>query len=549
MKYILLLFTLLFITSSFASSTMVDSLETELSNVKNKEQKLTLLIKLLNELWEVGSDKSISYGKQAYRLAGELNKPKKEQKALVYIANAFELDSDYPASLDYYYKCINLAEKSGNNSLLSLCYNNVGIINKKLKNYKPALDFYQKSLIVKKILKDTIRMASTYNNIGHIYYNLKNYDSAINNYNNALKILNDFSITGKQRLIALKADVLTNLGDIYTLYQSNITDPLMYFNKAIELRIKSKDKYNETKTLLSIADYYLDKKQYKMAFDFYNKAEKIAKELNNKDLIIMILKSKSDYYYRTKNYRKAFETHQKFTELKDTVFTIDKEKIISEMQTKYETEKKEKENLALKKDNELKQLTITKDKVIINLITVGIIIAIVLLILIFILYRKRNKAYQDLVIKNLEMASCDRKILEEGNFSPPNITEKITDKSIITEESEKQKELIIRFDQYFAEEKPYLYSNINIESVSAALATNRTYLSKAINSVYAKSFTTLVNEFRIRAARQLLTDKKFNHLSIEGIGKMVGYHTRVVFHNNFKKITGISPSYFKSSIS
>jgi len=113
---------------------------------------------------------------------------------------------------------------------------------------------------------------------------------------------------------------------------------------------------------------------------------------------------------------------------------------------------------------------------------------------------------------------------------------------------QKEIDLIEKLNIYFDEEKPYLYSNINIEDVSAQIDTNRTYLSKAINNVFNKSFNTLINEFRIREARQLMTDSKYNHISLEGIGQMVGYNSRTVFYNNFKKVTGLTPPYFRESI-
>ncbi|NQV01428.1 MAG: AraC family transcriptional regulator, partial [Bacteroidia bacterium] len=48
--------------------------------------------------------------------------------------------------------------------------------------------------------------------------------------------------------------------------------------------------------------------------------------------------------------------------------------------------------------------------------------------------------------------------------------------------------------------------------------------------------------------RILLSDNKYNHISIEGIGQMVGFVSRSVFYQNFKNLTGITPSYFRESI-
>lgn len=123
---------------------------------------------------------------------------------------------------------------------------------------------------------------------------------------------------------------------------------------------------------------------------------------------------------------------------------------------------------------------------------------------------------------------------------------KITDS--LQNENSKDNEIVENFRRYLSTEKPYFSSHISIEEVAAKIGTNRTYLSKAINEVYNKSFNTIINEYRIRAARQIITDKNYAHLSLEAITEMVGYCSRTTFISNFKKITGLTPSYFRDSI-
>ena len=155
-------------------------------------------------------------------------------------------------------------------------------------------------------------------------------------------------------------------------------------------------------------------------------------------------------------------------------------------------------------------------------------------------------AYKDLVAKNLELARCDREILKKGDVIHPDILKK----SDGNEPGLKNDlELVHKFNQFITGEKPYLVNNINIDDVCSKIGSNRTYLSNALKAVYNKSFNSIINEHRIRVARQILTDPKYGHLSIEGIGEMVGYKTRAAFHKNFKKLTGLTPSYFQASVS
>jgi AraC-like DNA-binding protein len=47
------------------------------------------------------------------------------------------------------------------------------------------------------------------------------------------------------------------------------------------------------------------------------------------------------------------------------------------------------------------------------------------------------------------------------------------------------------------------------------------------------------------AARKLLIDPNFDHYSIEGISKEVGFSSISSFNTLFKKFTGLTPSQFK----
>ena len=109
--------------------------------------------------------------------------------------------------------------------------------------------------------------------------------------------------------------------------------------------------------------------------------------------------------------------------------------------------------------------------------------------------------------------------------------------------------LLEKLNNYMIEEKPYLFNNITLEDICKELETNRTYLSQIINANYSQHFNEYINSFRIKEALQLLADSKYAHISIEGIGQMAGFKSKAVFHQNFKKFTGITPMYFRKKTS
>ncbi|MGB5274124.1 MAG: helix-turn-helix domain-containing protein, partial [Flavobacteriaceae bacterium] len=69
-------------------------------------------------------------------------------------------------------------------------------------------------------------------------------------------------------------------------------------------------------------------------------------------------------------------------------------------------------------------------------------------------------------------------------------------------------------------------------------------ISVAINTVFNQNFNSYVNGLRVKKAISLLNNNKLNHLSIEGLGKEVGFHSKSAFYAAFRKSTGTTPANF-----
>jgi AraC-like DNA-binding protein len=58
-----------------------------------------------------------------------------------------------------------------------------------------------------------------------------------------------------------------------------------------------------------------------------------------------------------------------------------------------------------------------------------------------------------------------------------------------------------------------------------------------------KSFTNLINEYRIEKAKELLETE--NNFTVEGIGYESGFNSKSTFFTTFKKITGKTPTEYQ----
>ncbi len=106
-------------------------------------------------------------------------------------------------------------------------------------------------------------------------------------------------------------------------------------------------------------------------------------------------------------------------------------------------------------------------------------------------------------------------------------------------------ELLINLKHLFRKEKVYLDPDLSISDLAGKLNSNKTAVSKLINTHLQKNFPTLLNEFRVNEAMLVLADPKNDVYKMEVIGEMCGYKNRQVFHNAFKKATGVTPAHFR----
>lgn len=102
------------------------------------------------------------------------------------------------------------------------------------------------------------------------------------------------------------------------------------------------------------------------------------------------------------------------------------------------------------------------------------------------------------------------------------------------------------FLRLMQEEKLYLDTKLSLRSLTKQLLSNEKYVSVYINETYGMSFTNYINQLRIQEAKALLTNKDFDHYTMESIANMAGFHSKSTFNLAFKKEVGVTPSTFKN---
>lgn len=97
------------------------------------------------------------------------------------------------------------------------------------------------------------------------------------------------------------------------------------------------------------------------------------------------------------------------------------------------------------------------------------------------------------------------------------------------------------------EKELFLNPNFTLEEAAKELKLSKHLLSQYINENLGKSFSTLIKEYRVNRARQLLETE--NNYTIESLGYESGFNSKSTFFTAFKKITGVTPAEYQKAYS
>lgn len=97
----------------------------------------------------------------------------------------------------------------------------------------------------------------------------------------------------------------------------------------------------------------------------------------------------------------------------------------------------------------------------------------------------------------------------------------------------------------FVNESIYKNPDLKITQVSEKLHTNRTYISKHINTEFSCTFSDFVNRYRIEEAKRLLTEDSSKTYSLNYISEKSGFGSMGSFMRVFRDFEGITPGQFR----
>jgi len=251
-----------------------------------------------------------------------------------HIGESFYFRGKYDTAAQYFYQSITVLERQQDKKKLAGSYNALAKLYRKTRDLKRALTNYDKALGLFKALNDSAGIAMIMNESGVVFEYAGDYDKAIERYAESYrldKLLND-SIG--------MAYALNNLAGAYTLQKKfNLAED--HLLQALAIRKIIKDTFALAINYSDLGASLISNKQYARARNYVDTSVAIALKMNFPELLQYNYQLLAQIAEETGNYKEALTYYQKRTALRDSIFNIEKTKQIEELNTKYETVKKE----------------------------------------------------------------------------------------------------------------------------------------------------------------------------------------------------------------
>ncbi|MCK9204861.1 MAG: tetratricopeptide repeat protein [Bacteroidales bacterium] len=467
-----------------------------------------------------------------------------EADALYEIGRCYSLVFVFDISTGYLIKALERYERNNNLQGASQTLNSLGINYNHCLNKGKALESYLKSYKISIKIKDERTSANVLNNIGTIYLTgFKNYPKALYYLEKSFALSQ--KIDDSTRSIQLENIALAYMG------MKKYSAALQYLRMSLNLSEQFKSKLGMASNYCNIANLYLKINKPDKAKQYLDRSLNISREIDSQGLIRVAYNLYTLYYAIKGDIDKMWDYADKSDEITDTLYNDEGKKLIAEMQTKYETEKKEQEIKILSVENKLNESKLRTR----SFLLLGLALAFIFIIVFIIQKRSLFFAHRNLVQKNLEIVESENKLgalvenvtlSESATIDSQGVRTIKYISSQLTEEQKIQiKGLIIR---YFNSSKNFLHQNYSIHDLANDLEINRNYVSQVINEKFSKNFSSLLNEYRIREARKILSESSNYKFTIESIAESVGYKSKTTFNNAFKKFVGVTPSFYLNSM-
>lgn len=294
-------------------------------------------------------------------------------------------------------------------------------------------------------------------------------------------------------------------------------------------------------TYLSYGTYLNDRGEYARAIPVLRQGIELSERSNNAVHRYKLYQRISEAETALGRYREALDYFKSYHSQADSIFNVERERSINELRVKYDAERQE--NMLRKSEIDL-----IRQQRRFQLLLLLLLFAVGISTVVYILYRRKDKMYKQIVRQQYEFLKKEKKAAQPAMPPPDPISPQTEKQSPDRDEhAVRDAELFARIEYLMQTEGVYRQNDLTIERLAERLDTNRTYISRAINQQAGKAFSSYVNSYRIDEAVRRLSDVD-DDTPLKALAQMLGYNHLQTFYTSFQSAIGMPPSKYREKL-
>jgi serine phosphatase RsbU (regulator of sigma subunit) len=411
-----LLITLLLLPLAHAQDqTLVDSLLVELSAVESDSLKADILLDLGAQYMYKQPDSALMYFQEALLVSEEMDSPTYQAYSRRNIGIVKESQGYHDEALEEYFAALAIYEEAGNQQGIAQCYNSIAIVHYLQDSPELCMEYLTKSFEIKKELGDLSGMSN-------YYINMSALNNALGRYNEALEY------TEKSLELFIELDDQNGLAAAYG-NMGSIHYELRNYQNSLENHLKSVEIYQELNnkegiahSLSNVAGLYMlmadslaviesQRREYlRQAISYGLRCYPLSVELDALVVENYVANTLFLAYKALGDPVKSLEYAEIFMVTRDSLFNEEKTLAIEEMDTKYETEKKQQQIELQESQIEARDAKIQQQKTLRNALITGLLAFVLIIALVIYAYMQKKKDNKKITDQNNQILEANEEL-------------------------------------------------------------------------------------------------------------------------------------------
>lgn len=343
-------------------------------------------------------DSALVYLKKAGDRALAANDSSSASRYLGNMAMIHARRGQHEQALEYLFFRLRETEKQGLGASQSKTLNNIAYVYQAMGKNEEAIRYSKQDLALKLQGTNEAYIQDSYANLGSLYLKVNKVDSAQYCFQKSLALIHKLGL--EEMLVMMYG----NFTELYLIENNLNLDSVKYYAlKQIEYAKKFNVPSSEGNAYTRLATYYQMKDDHAKALELSEKASKIWRELDFTRDLIGALEDMAISLNHLGRFKEAYVALHESKILQDSVYTQESTEAISELQVKYETEKKEQEIALQDAMLNSQNIQLANQQLVRNGALAGLVVIGIIAVLIFRNYRMKSRSNLEISSKNEQL--------------------------------------------------------------------------------------------------------------------------------------------------